>query len=191
MSLARGTHNHVLDLALLNPTAAQLGLRGSTVHAYGHVLPGLLGGTHPHTLWIFWNICTRFSFSLLCHMGLSGILSNTSSACCWPCSFFMGLWVPTLAVLLSSRPFGTCFIQHSAHSLDVSSSHPPHPVISTPTSLSESLLLFNPWNQLNSDVTGFGNTQASQENANHIFHSHRDVHCSVDEQTESAAPPQC
>ena len=41
MSFARGTHHHVLDLALLHPTAAQLGLRGSTVYAYGHVLPGL------------------------------------------------------------------------------------------------------------------------------------------------------
>ena len=39
MSVARGTHHHVLDLALLHPTAAQLGLLGSTVHAYG-VLPG-------------------------------------------------------------------------------------------------------------------------------------------------------
>ena len=44
--------------------------------------------------------------------------------------------------------------------------HPPHPRTSMPTSPSESPLLFNPWNQLNSDVTGFGNTQASRGNRN-------------------------
>ena len=37
-------------------------------------------------------------------------------------------------------------------------------MISMPTSPSESLLLFNPWNQLNFDVTGFKNTQASRDN---------------------------
>ena len=38
---------------------------------------------------------------------------------------------------------------------------------SKPTSPSGSQLLFNPWNQLNSDVMGFGNTRASRDNRNH------------------------
>ena len=61
-----------------------------------------------------------------------------------------------LTVLLSSRPFGTCFIQ-------------PNPMIST--SPLESLLLFTPWNQLNFDVTGFNNTQASRDNRSCHFHA--------------------
>ena len=40
MSFARGANHHVLDLAVLHPTAAQLGLWGSTVDAYDNVLPG-------------------------------------------------------------------------------------------------------------------------------------------------------
>ena len=56
-------------------------------------------------------------------MDCFGILSNTSSACYWSCSFSRVLGSQPLAVSLSSRPFGTCFIQHSAHSLDVSSFH--------------------------------------------------------------------
>ena len=58
----------------------------------------------------------------------------------------------------SSRPFCACFIQ-------------PNPMISMPTSPSESLLLFNPWNQLSFDVTGFKNTQASHDNRSCHFHA--------------------
>ena len=79
-------------------------------------------------------------------------------------------WVlGSLAVLLSSRPFGACFIQ-------------PNPMISMPTSPSESLLLFTPWNQLSFDVTGFKNTQASRDNRSCHFHAQL-CRC-----TESAAP---
>ena len=71
--------------------------------AYGHVLPGPSGvtpGTH--------SSGTSAHASLSCclvTLGCSGTLSNTSSACCWPCSqpwlfFFMGSWVPTVAVFL-------------------------------------------------------------------------------------------
>ena len=74
-----------------------------------------------------------------------------------PWLFVNGSRVPTLAVLLSSRPFGTCFIQ-------------PNPMISMPTSPLESLLLFTSWNQLNFDVTGFNNTQASRDNRSCHFH---------------------
>ena len=45
--------------------------------------------------------------------------------------------------------------------------HPPHPMISMPTSPSESQLPIHPWNQLISDVTSVRNTQASRENRNH------------------------
>ena len=69
----------------------------------------------------------------------------------------------------SSRPFGACFIQ-------------PNPMISMPTSPSESLLLFNPWNQLNFDVTAFKNTQASRDKRSRHFHAQL---CQC---TESAAP---
>ena len=44
-------------------------------------------------------------------------------------------------------------------------------MISMPTPPSESLLLFNPWNQLNFYVTGFKNTQASRDNRNCHFHA--------------------
>ena len=43
-------------------------------------------------------------------------------------------------------------------------------MISMPTSPLESLLLFTPWNQLNFDVTGFNNTQASRDNRSCHFH---------------------
>ena len=48
--------------------------------------------------------------------------SDHNFACCWHCSFFHGSWVPSLAVFLPSRPFGTCFIKPTTHSLGVSSS---------------------------------------------------------------------
>ena len=87
------------------------------------------------------------------------------------------LWVlgsQSLAVLLSSRPFGACFIQRN-------------PMISMPTSPSESLLLFTPWNQVNLDVTGFKNTQAYRDNRS--CHFHAQLECSIlCRCTESAAP---
>ena len=56
--------------------------------------------------------------------------SNHYFACCWHCSFFhgslcpipgcfsfMGPWVPSVAVFLSSRPLGTCFIKPSTRLL--------------------------------------------------------------------------
>ena len=49
--------------------------------------------------------------------------------------------------------------------------HQPNPMISMPTSPSELLLLFTPWNQLNFDVTGFKNTQASRDNRSCHFHA--------------------
>ena len=49
--------------------------------------------------------------------------------------------------------------------------HQPDPMISMPTFCSESLLLFTPWNQLNFDVTGFNNTQASRDNRSCHFHA--------------------
>ena len=83
----------------------------------------------------------------------------------------MGSWVPTPGYFIngfsnpnpwlfyfSSRPFGACFIQQN-------------PMISMPTSPSESLLLFNPWTQLRFDVTGFKNTEASRDNRSCHFHA--------------------
>ena len=87
MSLARGTHHHVLDLALLHPIAW-----------------GTSSGTSAPA-----------SLCCLVTQGCSGTPSATLhhlSACCWLCSFIMGIGVPKLAVSLSSRPFGTCFIHH-------------------------------------------------------------------------------
>ena len=46
-----------------------------------------------------------------------------------------------------------------------------------PTSPSESLLLFTPWNQLNFDVTGFNNTQDSRDNRS--CHYHAQLECSI------------
>ena len=198
MSLARGAHHCVLDLAPLHSTAAQLGLRGLTVHAHGHVLPGpseLPGLTlleHLHTQlflaawshWLLWDSQQHFVRLLLAMLIFHGFLG--------PGPWLVYLWVfgsQPLSVSLSSRPFGTCFIQHSAHTLDVSPSHPPHPKISKSTSPSETQLLFNPWNKLNSDVTGFRNIKPLRRMQIAIFHAHRDVHYSVDV-LKSAASPQ-
>ena len=45
-------------------------------------------------------------------------------ACCWHCSFllFTGSGVPSLPVSLSSRPFGTCFIQPTIRPLGLKAS---------------------------------------------------------------------
>ena len=86
MSLARGAHHSVLDLAPLHPTAAQLGLRGLTVHAHGHVLPGpseLPGLTlleHLHKLlflaawshWLLWDSQQHFVRLLLAMLFFTG-----------------------------------------------------------------------------------------------------------------------
>ena len=81
---------------------------------------------HIPTQWnILWNICTRFSFSLLCHTGLLWDFAATLRPLA--VGYALASWVlgsQPLAVLQSSRPVGTCFIQHSAHPLDVSSSRP-------------------------------------------------------------------
>ena len=58
-------------------------------------------------------------------------IAEDLSACCWPCSFLHGSLGPhTLPVFLSSRPFGVFL--------------PSTPMISMPTSLSESQLLVHP-----------------------------------------------
>ena len=44
------------------------------------------------------------------------VLLGVLLACCWLCSsLFTGSRVPSLAVSLSSRPFGSCFIQPTIH----------------------------------------------------------------------------
>ena len=115
-----------------------------------------------------------------CHTGL--LRELFAFACCWHCSFFCSRvlatpgcfikWVlgsQSLAVLLFFTAIWCVF-------------HQPNPMISMPTSPSESLLLFNPWNQLSFDVTGFKNTQASRDNRSCHFHAQL-CRC-----TESAAP---
>ena len=78
-SLARGRHHHVLDLAVLHPTAAHL---SSTVSLCGSLFTpcGASSGTSaPASLcWVALTLFTTFS--------------NTPylSACCWLCSFIMG-----------------------------------------------------------------------------------------------------
>ena len=138
-------------------------------------LPGLTLLEHLHTLlflaawshWVALGLSATLRPPAVDHALFHGFLG--------PGPWLVSLWVlgsHSLAVLLSSRPFGTCFIQHSAHSLEVSSSHPSYPVISISTSPSESQLSIHPWNPLNSDVTSFKNTQASRENRNHHLQEH-------------------
>ena len=106
--------------------------------------------------------------------------------------FYHGSWGPnpwlsvsswvlgsqSLAVLLSSRPFGTCLIHHIQWFQC--------------KLLPKSRLSTHPRNQLNSDVTCFRNTQASREKRNHHLQEHitasrhhlprrnKNVHCFVD-----------
>ena len=56
-----------------------------------------------------------------------------------------------------------------------------------PTSPLESLLLFTPWNQLNFDVTGFNNTQASRDNGSCHFHAQLESSITL-LSTDSVAP---
>ena len=80
-------------------------------------------------------------------------------ACCWLCScLFTHSRVPIPGCFSFFTAIGHVFNQ-------------PDPMISMPTSPSESLLLFTPWNQLNFDVTGFNNTQASRDNRSCHFHA--------------------
>ena len=51
------------------------------------------------------------------------VLRCKNFACCWHCSsLFTGSRVPSLAVSLSSRPFGTCFNQPTMHPLGLKAS---------------------------------------------------------------------
>ena len=110
-------------------------------------------------------------FSLFCLSCFVTLVCFVNSLCFPAVGYALVSWVlgsQSLAVLFSSRPFGTCFIQ-------------PNPMISMPTSPSESLLLFTPWNQLNFDVTGFKNTLASRDNRScHFPRTTGIVHNSVD-----------
>ena len=149
------------------------GLRGSNVHAHGHVLPGLSGATpgthsvkhlleHLHTLlflaaWSHW-VALELSATLRPPAVGHALFFPAVGTAIFPrvlgsrplASYFMGPWVPPPGCFFSSRPFGTCFIQHSAHLLD-----------------GHRLTPHNPCNQLNSGVTVFGNTQASGGDGNH------------------------
>ena len=116
----------------------------------------------PDPLWnIFWNICTRFSLlpvhtGLLWHSSLPSATLRHLSSCCWLRSLFMGPGVPIPGCFSLFTRIWHVF-------------HPPHPMISMPTSPPESQWPIHPWNQLTSDVTGFRNAQASRENRNHHF----------------------
>ena len=125
-------------------------------------LLGPSGLIHILTLWnIFWNIC-HHSFPCCFVSALFVTLGCFVNSLRLPAvGYALVSWVlgsQPLVFFLSSRPFGACFIQ-------------PNPMISMPTSPSESLLLFNPWNLLNFHVTGFKNTQASRDNRSSHFHA--------------------
>ena len=120
-------------------------------------------GSHPHSHSVEHPVehlhPLLFSlFRLSCFVTLGCTVKLFVFACCWLCSCFMGSRVPTPGSFTFFTPFGACIIQ-------------PNPMISMPTSPSESLLLFNPWNQLNFYVTGFKNTQASRDNRSCHFHA--------------------
>ena len=86
---------------------------------------------------------------LFCHTGL--LRELFVFACCWLCSCFIDSRVPIPGCFTFFTAIWRVF-------------HSPNSMISMPTSPSESLLLFSPWNQLNFDVTGFKNSQASRDN---------------------------
>ena len=136
-------------------------------------------------LCISWNICTNSSLAVLSQLfSHTGLLRELFVfACCWLCSCFMGSWVATPGCLLmgSRVPIPGCFTFFTAIWRVF---HQPNPMNSMPTSPSESLLLFNPWNQLNFNVTGFKNTQASRDNSDnrsrHFPRTSGIVHNTVD-----------
>ena len=129
---------------------------------------------HLLTLWnIFWNICTRFSnrglVSLVCFWNSQQHFVHLLLAMLFSCLllallFFTGSRVPVPGWFL-------CGYFLHGHQARVSSNILltlwMQGMTSKPTSPSESPLLFSPWNQLNSHVTGFGNTQASRGGRNH------------------------
>ena len=114
------------------------------------VFPGPSGLIHIPTLWnIFWNICTHSSCCFVSAVTLSCFVNSL----CLPavgtallCSGVLGS-LPWLFVNGFSGPNPWLFYFLHGHLARVSSTSP-----------SELLLLFTPWNQLNFDVTGFGNT---------------------------------
>ena len=165
MSLARSTHHRVLDLALLHPIVAQLGLLGSTVHAYGHVpswTSGGVSGDSPDAFSSTFSLCGSVFTPCGTSSGTSApaawshwvaltiftTFSNTPylSACCWPRSFPHGSGVPTLALspwVLGSQPLAVfSFFRSLWHVF-----RPTHPTFSMPTSPSESRLSIHPWTQ--------------------------------------------
>ena len=168
MSLARGTHRHVLDLALLHPAAAQLGL-------------GVRPCTHTVTSFLDLRGDSRGTCdpSLIHIFSLCGTSSGTSAPASLCCSVTLGcpdtlhflqqhfILVRLLLALfflhgsLGPNPGCLSFFTSIWHVF-----HPPRPMISMPTSRSESQLSIRPWNQLSYDVTDFKNTQASRENRN-------------------------
>ena len=133
------------------------------------VFPGPSGLIHILTQWnIFWNICTHSSRCCVSAVTLSCFVNSL----CLPaigtallCSRVLES-LPWLFVNGFSGPSAWLF-----HFLHGHLFHQPNPMISMPTSPSESLLLFTPWNELNFDVTGFNNTQASRDNRSCHFHA--------------------
>ena len=146
---------------------------------------------------LFWNICTRFSFSLLGHAGLLWdaqqhfvrllLAMFFSHGCLGP-----GPWQVSLWVLGYQHPAVFFFFTAIWRVFHPTFCSPPGCVVVSSTTSSDFNINFslNPWYQLNSDVTGFGNTQASKENASH--HLPRIPGCPIlCRCTESAAPAQC
>ena len=104
-SLARGTHHHVLGIALLRPNAAQF---FSTFSLCGSVFTpcGTSSGTSAPV-----SLCCLVTLGCSVRLPLAMLFLHGSLGP-KPGCFFMGPWTQSLAVLLSSRPFGTCFIHH-------------------------------------------------------------------------------
>ena len=94
-SLARDTHRSILDLAPLHRRLSWT----SRSCPHSHSVEQLLEHLHP-------------LFSLFCHSCHTELLRELFAfACCWHCSsLFTGSRATSLAVSLSSRPLGTCFI---------------------------------------------------------------------------------
>ena len=155
------------------------------MHAYGHVLPGPSGGT-PGTHSSGTSAHASL-FRCLVTLGCSGMLSNTSSACCWPCSFLTGAWVPVPGRFLcgssgTNHPAVFFFFTAIWRVLHPTFCSPPGCVVVSSTTSSDFNINFslNPWYQLNSDVTGFGKHKPLRRMQVTIFHASQDVQYSVD-----------
>ena len=142
------------------------------------VFPGPSGLIYILTLWnIFWNICTHSSRCFVSAVHTEFLRELFVFACCWHCSsLFTGSRVPSLpfpgCLSMGFRvPIPGCFAFFTAVWRVL---HQPNPMISMPTSPSESLLLFTPWNQLNFGVTGFNTTRASRDNRSCHFHAQKE-----------------